>query len=76
MIIDEWRWLGVFHSEDANSWTNQPDNLVVEPGKGEDDQVKGGHPAMVVSSGRAYLFSLSIISGLTSAATPPKVMAI
>jgi hypothetical protein len=55
-IIDEWKGLGVFRSDDANTWTNQPSNLVAEPGKGEDDQVKGGHPDVVVSGDRAFLF--------------------
>lgn len=31
-------------------------NLLEEPGQGPDDQVKGGHPDVVVSDGRAYLF--------------------
>ena len=56
VIIAEWKGLGVFRSDDANTWTNQPSNLVAEPGKGEDDQVKGGHPDVVVSGDRAFLF--------------------
>lgn len=56
VIIDEWKGLGVFRSDDANTWANQPSNLVAEPGKGEDDQVKGGHPDVVVSGDRAFLF--------------------
>jgi len=56
VIIDEWRGLGVFRSEDAKTWTKQPDNLVAQPGKGEDDQVQGGHPDVVVSGDRAFLF--------------------
>ncbi len=56
VIINEWKGLGVFRSDDASTWTNQPSNLVAEPGKGEDDQVKGGHPDVMVSGNRAFLF--------------------
>ena len=57
MITDVWRGLAVYRSEDALHWTRQPGgNLLQEPGQGEDDQVKGGHPDVVVSGGRAFLF--------------------
>jgi len=56
MIVDVWDGLGVYHSDDLQDWTRQPENLLQEPGKGEDDKVKGGHPGVVVSDDRAYLF--------------------
>ena len=56
MIVDQWQGLGVYRSDDANSWQQQPDNLLAAPGKGQDDQVKGGHADVVVSGDRAYLF--------------------
>ena len=56
MIVDQWRGLGVYRSEDADQWTPQKENLLATPGTGQDDQVKGGHPDVVVSGGRAYLF--------------------
>jgi hypothetical protein len=34
----------------------QDGNLVETPGKGADDEVKGGHPDVVVSGDRAFLF--------------------
>ncbi|HET7536906.1 MAG TPA: glycosyl hydrolase, partial [Candidatus Didemnitutus sp.] len=37
-------------------WTAQPDNLLGVPGKGQDDGVNGGHPGVVVSGDRAYVF--------------------
>jgi beta-xylosidase len=56
VIIDEWKGLGVFRSDDASNWEKQPVNLLAQPGKGEDDQVIGGHPDVVVSGDRAFLF--------------------
>ena len=55
-IIDEWKGLGVFRSPDALLWSKQPTNLLAGAGKGEDDQVQGGHPDVVVSGDRAFLF--------------------
>jgi beta-xylosidase len=56
MIVDVWDGLGVYRSDDCNTWTRQSTNLLVEPGTGEDDQVKGGHPDVVINQDRAYLF--------------------
>ena len=56
MIVDVWQGLGVYRSEDCVNWTRQKYNLLQEPGTGLDDQVKGGHPDVVVNEGRAFLF--------------------
>ncbi len=56
MIVDQWKGLGVYRSEDALSWEPQPTNLLANPGKGLDDKVMGGHPDVVVSGDRAFLF--------------------
>ena len=56
LIVDMWRGLGVYSSDDAVNWTRQEKNILEEPGQGEDDQVKGGHADVVVSGDRAYLF--------------------
>ena len=56
MVVDIWNGLGVYRSDDALTWATQPDNLVDKPGKGADDGVKGGHPDVVVSGDRAFLF--------------------
>lgn len=56
MVVDVWRGLGVYRSDDGTQWTRQKENLLETPGKGLDDQVKGGHPDVVVSGDRAYLF--------------------
>lgn len=56
MVVDVWQGLGVYTSDDGLTWTRQPENLLEKPGKGPDDKVKGGHPDVVVSGNRAFLF--------------------
>ena len=56
VVVDEWKGLGVFRSKDATRWAKQPVNLLATPGTGEDDGVMGGHPDVVVSGDRAFLF--------------------
>src|SRR5262245_11108338 len=56
MITDVWRGLAVYRSDDALAWSRQQGNLLEHPGKGLDDEVKGGHADVVVSGDRAFLF--------------------
>lgn len=57
MLVDHWRGLGVYHSDDHQTWTAQPGgDLLATPGRGTDDGVNGGHADVVVSGDRAYLF--------------------
>lgn len=56
MIVDQWEGLGVYRSTDASAWEKQPNNILAQPGQGQDDQVKGGHADVVVSGDRAFLF--------------------
>ncbi|MBN2183241.1 MAG: family 43 glycosylhydrolase [Sedimentisphaerales bacterium] len=56
MVVDVWSGLGVYYSDDLLNWRRQEKNLVEQPGTGLDDQVKGGHPDVVVSGDKAYLF--------------------
>jgi hypothetical protein len=56
MLVDIWKGLGVYRSDDLLHWTAQPEDLLGVPGKGADDHVNGGHPAVVVSGDRAFLF--------------------
>ena len=56
VVIDEWKGLGVFRSDDASNWSKQPENLVAKPGIGPDDRAKGQHCDVVVSGDRAFLF--------------------
>ena len=56
MLVDLWKGLGVYRSEDFVQWTAQTGDLLGIPGTGVDDKVNGGHPGVVVSGDRAYLF--------------------
>ena len=56
MLVDLWQGLGVYRSDDYLHWTAQNSDLLGLPGHGADDGVNGGHPAVVVSGDRAFLF--------------------
>lgn len=56
MLVDLWRGLGVYRSDDFEHWTAQAENLLAQPGRGRDDGVNGGHPCVVVNGDRAFLF--------------------
>ena len=56
MLVDVWKGLGVYRSDDALHWTAQPGNLLDKPGKGTDDGANGGHAGVVVSGDRAFCF--------------------
>ncbi|MBN1845027.1 MAG: hypothetical protein JW810_05050, partial [Sedimentisphaerales bacterium] len=56
MVVDVWNGLGIYVSDDGDRWARQKRNLLDKPGTGTDDKVKGGHPDVVVSGDRAYLF--------------------
>ena len=56
MLVDLWHGLGVYESDDLLHWNAQPEDLLGVPGHGTDDGVNGGHPCVVVSGERAFLF--------------------
>jgi sucrose-6-phosphate hydrolase SacC (GH32 family) len=56
MVVDNWKGLGVYSSDDLVNWKRQEKNILQEPGKGIDDQVMGGHPDVVVDGDRAFIF--------------------
>jgi len=56
MIVDNWKGMGVYQSDDLLNWKRQEERLVEKPGKGKDDQAIGGHADVVVNGDRAYLF--------------------
>ncbi len=56
MVIDVWRGLALYSSDDLLKWTRQPKHILETPGRGADDQVIGGHPDVSVSGERAFLF--------------------
>lgn len=56
MVIDVWKGMEIYSSDDLLNWTKQPDRILEKPGKGKDDQAIGGHCDVVVNDGRAYIF--------------------
>jgi hypothetical protein len=56
MLVDNWKGLGVYTSDDLVNWSRQEKNILEEPGTGKDDKVIGGHPDVVVSGDRAFVF--------------------
>ncbi len=56
MVVDNWNGIGIYSSEDLVNWSRQENNILQEPGTGEDDDVTGGHPNVVVNDNRAYIF--------------------
>jgi hypothetical protein len=55
MAVDNWKGLGIYSSDDFVSWKRQEKNILLEPGKGVDDQVIGRHADVVVSGERAFV---------------------
>jgi len=80
MIVDEWKGLSVFSSDDAANWTKQDDYLIAGIPVGEDeaskapeenqrnvkliDGTKGNHADIEISNGHAYMFYFSHIPSL------------
>ncbi len=56
MIVDVWKGMDIYHSDDLLNWIKQPVRILEEPGTGVDDAAIGGHADVVVNNGRVFLF--------------------
>jgi hypothetical protein len=56
MIIDAWKGMEIYSSDDLLKWTKQPNRILENPGKGKDDQAIGGHCDIVVDDDRAFVY--------------------
>jgi hypothetical protein len=56
MIIDVWKGMEVYRSDDLLHWKKQANRILEQPGKGKDDAAMGGHCDVVVNDNRAYVF--------------------
>lgn len=56
MIVDVWRGMEVYRSDDLVHWNKQVNRILEEPGTGKDDAGIGGHCDVVVNDNRAYVF--------------------
>jgi hypothetical protein len=56
MLVDHWKGMSFYYSDDATNWTKQTERILELPGKGKDDQSIGGHADVVVSGNRAFVY--------------------
>lgn len=56
MIVDAWKGMEIFSSQDLLNWKKQQQRILEEPGTGKDDQAIGGHCDVVVNDGKAYVY--------------------
>jgi hypothetical protein len=56
MIVDMWKGLAVYRSEDALHWVEQSERLLDTPGNTATDRSVGHHCDVVVNGDRAFLF--------------------
>ena len=56
MIIDAWKGMEIYSSDDLLKWKKQPNRILEKPGKGKDDQAIGGHCDVVVNDDRAFVY--------------------
>ena len=56
MIVDVWKGMELYQSDDLLNWKKQTSRILEEPGKGAEDQAIGGHPDVLVQGDKAYLF--------------------
>jgi hypothetical protein len=56
MIVDAWKGMEIFSSNDLLNWKKQSVRILENPGKGKDDQAIGGHCDVIVNMGRAFVY--------------------
>ncbi|SJN34428.1 hypothetical protein [Sphingobacterium sp. JB170] len=56
MVVDTWKGLAIYRSQDMNDWTRQTELILSDPGTGRDDQVIGGHADVLVVGEQAYIY--------------------
>jgi beta-xylosidase len=56
MIVDAWKGMEIYSSEDLLNWKKQTNRILENPGKGLDDQAIGGHCDVVVNDGHAFVY--------------------
>ena len=56
MIVDVWKGMELYYSDDLLKWTRQARRILEEPGKGRDDQAIGGHCDVMINNDRVFVF--------------------
>ncbi|HEV7330965.1 MAG TPA: family 43 glycosylhydrolase [Flavisolibacter sp.] len=70
MIVDVWKGLEIYQSNDLQNWQKQGTRILERPGTGKDDGAIGGHCDVVVNNGKAYVFYFTH-PGRTKLSTAP-----
>jgi hypothetical protein len=71
MIVDMWKGLAVYHSDDALHWTPQLERLLEAPGRAATDRSIGHHCDVLVNGDRAFLFYFTHQEGADEVASLP-----
>lgn len=56
MIVDAWKGMELYSSEDMQVWKKQMSRILEEGGTGKDDGAIGGHCDVVVNGDKAYVY--------------------
>jgi len=56
MVVDVWKGMEIYYSDDLLQWTKQATRILEQPGKGVDDQAIGGHADVLVNDNKVFLF--------------------
>jgi hypothetical protein len=56
MIVDVWRGMEIYRSDDLLTWKKQAERILEAGGSGKDDGAIGGHCDVVINNNRAYVF--------------------
>ncbi len=56
MIVDAWKGMEIFSSNDLLNWKKQSNRILEIAGKGKDDQAIGGHCEVIVNNHRAFVY--------------------
>jgi hypothetical protein len=56
MIVDAWKGMEIYSSDDLLNWKKQEERILENPGKGKDDQFIGGHCDVVVNDNRVFVY--------------------
>ena len=56
MVVDVWKGMELYYSDDLLQWTKQAARILEQPGSRPDDQAIGGHGDVVVNDNHVYLF--------------------
>lgn len=56
MIVDAWKGMEVYSSDDLLTWNKQRNRILEEGGTGRDDGAIGGHCDVIVNNNKAYVY--------------------